>query len=121
MDFAYRIVFWGDEIEEIESFDPIPVIGIEIWKLTIYPANIFVTSKNRMQKALYQIQDDLFKQVDYFRENGKELEAKRLEERVSYDLEMMQELGYCSGIENYSRYFDGRLPGSTFLPAGLFS
>jgi excinuclease ABC subunit B len=81
-------------------------------QMTIYPANIFVTSQDKMREALVEIQDDLIKQCGYFRENGKELEAKRLEDRVSYDIEMMRELGYCSGIENYSRYFDGRTSGS---------
>ncbi len=111
-DYAYRIVFWGDEIEEISSFDPVGGMTIEIMEnAAIYPANIFVTTRNRMQQALYQIQDDMNKQVDFFRENGKHLEAKRLKDRVTYDLEMIQELGYCPGIENYSRYFDGRPPG----------
>jgi excinuclease ABC subunit B len=111
-DYAYRIVFWGDVIEEISSFDPVGGRTIEIMEnAAIYPANIFVTTKNRMQQALYQIQDDMNKQVDFFRENGKHLEAKRLKDRVTYDLEMLQELGYCPGIENYSRYFDGRPPG----------
>ena len=112
-DYAYRIVFWGDVIERISfSFDPIGGMTIEIMEnAAIYPANIFVTTKNRMQQALYQIQDDMNKQVDFFRENGKHMEAKRLKDRVTYDLEMLQELGYCPGIENYSRYFDGRPPG----------
>jgi excinuclease ABC subunit B len=113
MDIAYRIIFWGDKIETIESFDPQSGHKFETCEnLTVYPANIFVTSKEKMNKALYEIQDDLNRHVSYFRENGKEFEAKRLEERVTYDLEMMRELGYCSGIENYSRYFDGRVPGS---------
>lgn len=113
MDIAYRIIFWGDKIETIESFDPLTGHKFETCdNLSVYPANIFVTSKDKMNKALYEIQDDLHKHVSYFREIGKEYEAKRLEERVSYDLEMMRELGYCSGIENYSRYFDGRVPGS---------
>lgn len=112
-DIALRIVFYGDEIEEIESFHPIDGDTIERLDDTIiYPANIFVTSQDTMKKALTDIQDDLFKQVLYFKENGKQLEAKRLEDRVTYDIEMMRELGYCSGIENYSRYFDGRSPGS---------
>ncbi len=111
-DYAYRIVFWGDVIEEISSFDPVGGMTIEIMEnAAIYPANIFVTTRNRMQQALYQIQDDMNRQVDFFRENGKHLEAKRLKDRVTYDLEMLQELGYCPGIENYSRYFDGRPPG----------
>jgi excinuclease ABC subunit B len=113
MDIAYRIIFWGDKIETIESFDPQSGHKFETCEnLTVYPANIFVTSRDKMNKSLYDIQDDLNRHISYFRENGKEFEAKRLEERVNYDLEMMRELGYCSGIENYSRYFDGRVPGS---------
>jgi excinuclease ABC subunit B len=112
-DIAYRIFFFGDEIENIESFDPASGRKIEETEsLFIYPANIFVTSQDKMKSAIHEIQDDLFKQVAYFREIGKEYEAKRLEDRVTYDMEMMKELGYCSGIENYSRYFDGRSPGS---------
>ncbi|MBU1012705.1 MAG: excinuclease ABC subunit UvrB [Bacteroidetes bacterium] len=112
-DICYRIVFWGDEIEELETFDPVTgksILSME--DMTIYPANIFVTSKDKMIQSIYNIQDDLVKQVAYFKEIGKNLEAKRLEDRVTYDLEMMRELGYCSGIENYSRYFDGRDTGS---------
>jgi excinuclease ABC subunit B len=113
LDYAFRIIFFGDEIESIESIDPVNGARIDsIESLAIYPANIFVTSKEKMKQAIYEIQDDLMKQVAYFREIGKEYEAKRLEERVSYDIEMMRELGYCSGIENYSRYFDGRASGS---------
>jgi excinuclease ABC subunit B len=113
LDIAYRIVFYGNEIESLESFDPITGRRIDQFDhLTIYPANIFVTSQDKMREALVEIQDDLIRQCAYFRENGKELEAKRLEDRVSYDIEMMRELGYCSGIENYSRYFDGRTSGS---------
>jgi excinuclease ABC subunit B len=112
-DLAYRIVFWGDEVEEISSFDPVSGSTIEqLDTAVIYPANMFVTTKERMQLAIRQIQDDLVKQVDFFNENGKPVEAKRILERVEYDLEMMRELGFCSGIENYSRYFDGRLPGT---------
>jgi len=112
-DIAFRFVFWGDEIEEIFSFDPISGGIIEnLEQAIIYPASIFVTTKERMQLSIRQIQDDLVKQIAFFQENGKPLEAKRIQERVEYDLEMMRELGYCSGIENYSRYFDGRLPGS---------
>jgi excinuclease ABC subunit B len=103
----------GNEVESIESFDPLTGRRIEQMELmTLYPANIFVTSQDKMRESLVEIQDDLIKQCAYFRENGKELEAKRLEDRVSYDIEMMRELGYCSGIENYSRYFDGRTSGS---------
>jgi excinuclease ABC subunit B len=113
LDTAVRIIFFGDEVELIESFDPLTGTRFEMMdQLTLYPANIFVTSQDKMKQALYEIQDDMRKQVDYFREIGKNLEAKRLEDRVTYDIEMMRELGYCSGIENYSRYFDGRLPGS---------
>jgi excinuclease ABC subunit B len=113
LDFAFRIIFFGDEIESIESIDPINGTRMEtVENLSIYPANIFVTSKDKMKQAIYAIQDDMMKQVTYFKEIGKEFEAKRLEERVSYDIEMMRELGYCSGIENYSRYFDGRASGS---------
>ncbi|MGB5691324.1 MAG: excinuclease ABC subunit UvrB [Flavobacteriaceae bacterium] len=112
-DHAYRIHFFGDEIEEIESFDPYKNKVLETYEhLNIYPANIFVTSPDILQNAIHQIQDDLVKQVDYFKEIGKPLEAKRLEERTNFDLEMIRELGYCSGIENYSRYLDGREPGT---------
>ena len=112
-DIAFRIVFWGDDIEEIYSFDPVGGGTIESLDLAvIYPANMFVTTKERMQLAIRQIQDDLVKQVDFFKEIGKPLEAKRILERVEYDLEMMRELGYCPGVENYSRYFDGRVAGS---------
>ena len=112
-DHAYRIHFFGDEIEEIESFDPYKNKVLETYEnLNIYPANIFVTSPDILQNAIYQIQDDLVAQVNYFKEIGKPLEAKRLEERTNFDLEMIRELGYCSGIENYSRYLDGREPGT---------
>ena len=111
-DEAYRIHFFGDEIEEIESFDIKTSAVIEKFEnLMIYPANMFVTSPDVLQNAIWEIQQDMVKQVDYFKEIGKHLEAKRLEERVNFDLEMIRELGYCSGIENYSRYLDGRLPG----------
>ncbi|AWK04915.1 excinuclease ABC subunit B [Flavobacterium crocinum] len=112
-DDAYRIHFFGDEIEEIESFDVKTSQVIEKFqRLTIYPANMFVTSPEVLQGAIWQIQQDLVKQVDYFKEIGKHLEAKRLEERTNFDLEMIRELGYCSGIENYSRYLDGREAGT---------
>ncbi|RXM45380.1 excinuclease ABC subunit UvrB [Flavobacterium sp. YO12] len=112
-DDAYRIHFFGDEIEEIEAFDPKTSQVIEKFKrLTIYPANMFVTSPEVLQGTLWEIQQDLVKQVDYFKEIGKHLEAKRLEERTNFDLEMIRELGYCSGIENYSRYLDGREAGT---------
>ena len=112
-DDAFRIHFFGDEIEEIESFDTKTAKVIERFeKLTIYPANMFVTSPDVLQNAIWEIQQDLVKQVDYFKEIGKHLEAKRLEERTNFDLEMIRELGYCSGIENYSRYLDGREAGT---------
>lgn len=112
-DIAYRIHFFGDEIEEIEALDPTNQSVIENYdRLTIYPANMFVTSPDILQNAIHQIQDDLVKQIGYFNEIGRPLEAKRLEERTTFDLEMMRELGYCSGIENYSRYLDGRAPGT---------
>ncbi len=112
-DHAYRIILWGDEVESIETFDPVHGHKLDqpdVMKL--YPANIFVTSQEKMKEAFINIQRDLRKQADYFFQEGKSLEAKRLEDRVSYDLEMMRELGYCPGIENYSRYFDGRPPGA---------
>ena len=112
-DDAFRIHFFGDEIEEIESFDLKTAQVIERFEqLTIYPANMFVTSPDVLQDAIWEIQQDLVKQVDYFKEIGKHLEAKRLEERTNFDLEMIRELGYCSGIENYSRYLDGRQAGT---------
>ncbi|WP_339838371.1 excinuclease ABC subunit UvrB [uncultured Maribacter sp.] len=112
-DHAYRIHFFGDEIEEIEAFDPFNNSIIEVYEtLTIYPANMFVTSKDVLQNAIHSIQDDLVKQINYFKDIAKPLEAKRLEERTNFDLEMIRELGYCSGIENYSRYLDGREPGT---------
>jgi excinuclease ABC subunit B len=112
-DDAFRIHFFGDEIEDIESFDLKTSRVIERFEqLTIYPANMFVTSPDTLQSAIWEIQQDLVKQVDYFKETGKHLEAKRLEERTNFDLEMIRELGYCSGIENYSRYLDGREAGT---------
>ena len=112
-DNAFRIHFFGDEIEDIEAFDPLTNEIIEKYEqLNIYPANMFVTSQDVLQNAIKDIQDDLLKQVEYFKEIGKHLEAKRLEERTNFDLEMIKELGYCSGIENYSRYLDQRLPGT---------
>ena len=110
-DVAFKIHFFGDEIEEIESFDPIENQLLEKFdNVTLFPANMFVTSPDILQNAITQIQDDLVKQVDYFNTNGSFLEAKRLHERTEFDLEMIRELGYCSGIENYSRYLDGRDP-----------
>ena len=112
-DIAFKIHFFGDEIELIEAFDPLSNKKIERYeKVNIFPANIFVTSPDTLQNAIYQIQEDLVKQVEYFKNCGKFLEAKRLEERTEFDLEMIKELGYCSGIENYSRYLDGRSPGT---------
>jgi len=112
-DIAYKVHFFGDEIELIEAFDPINNSRLEQYeKVNIYPANIFVTSPEILQNAIQQIQEDLVKQVNYFKEIGKHLEAKRLLERTEFDLEMIRELGYCSGIENYSRYLDGRNPGT---------
>ncbi|MFI5218817.1 MAG: excinuclease ABC subunit UvrB [Bacteroidia bacterium] len=108
-DFAYRVTFFGDEVDELESIDPVSGKRIEtVEHIAIFPANIFVTDQKRQLKALWQIQEDMVKQVEYFKSTGKHLEAKRLEDRVTFDLEMIRELGYCSGIENYSRYFDGR-------------
>ncbi len=112
-DHAFKIHFYGDEIEAIEVFDPLTgTIKENFEQLTIYPANMFATSPEVLQNAIHQIQDDLTAQLDYFKEIGKHLEAKRLEERTNFDLEMIRELGYCSGIENYSRYIDGRAPGT---------
>ncbi len=112
-DIAVRIIFFGDQIEEIYTFDPESNHRLEnMDDFIIYPANIFVTTRDRINQAISKIQDDLVRQVTYFNEIGKREEAKRLEQRVSYDLEMIKELGYCSGIENYSRYFDGRQSGT---------
>ena len=112
-DIAYKLHFFGDEIEEIESFDPIENTILEKFdKVNFFPANMFVTSPDILQNAIHSIQEDMVKQVDYFTEMGSFLEAKRLQERTEFDLEMIRELGYCSGIENYSRYLDGRAPGS---------
>lgn len=112
-DHILRVVFWDDEIDSIEEVDPISgstIAPYEAYK--IYPANLFMTTKESTLQAIHQIEDDLTKQVDYFKEIGKPYEAKRLYERVTYDMEMLRELGHCSGIENYSRYFDGREPGT---------
>jgi excinuclease ABC subunit B len=112
-DYSVRISFFGDEIESIETFDDKNGFVIKQFdSFTIYPANIFVTAPDTMQNAMQAIQDDMVKHVAFLKSEGKDLEAKRIEERVNYDLEMMRELGYCSGIENYSRYMDGRLPGT---------
>jgi excinuclease ABC subunit B len=112
-DLALRIVFFGDEIEELHTIEPSTGKKLQQHDNTaIFPANLFITSQGRQLKAIFDIQGDLVNQAAYFRENGKPLEAKRLEDRVTFDLEMIRELGYCSGIENYSRYFDGRKPGA---------
>ena len=112
-DYAIRVVFWGDDIEEIKSFDPESGRTItELDQAILYPATMFVTTQERLHSAIREIQDDLVKQIDYFKEIGKHFEAKRIQERVEYDMEMMKELGYCQGIENYSRYFDKRAAGT---------
>lgn len=112
-DQAVRVVFFGDQIEEILTFDPVDGKRLDVLnEYIIYPANIFVTTRERINQAISQIQNDLVRQTAHFNEIGRKEEAKRLEQRVSYDLEMIKELGYCSGIENYSRYFDGRNPGT---------
>lgn len=112
-DFMVRVIFWGDEIESIETIDPISGNTLGVYQeYNIYPANLFVTTKERIDNAIGEIDLDLGRQVEFFKEIGKPYEAKRLYERVSYDLEMIRELGHCSGIENYSRYFDGRPPGT---------
>jgi excinuclease ABC subunit B len=113
VDYCVRIMFFGDEIESIETFDAASNTVIARHdSFTVFPANLFVTAPDTLKNAMFSIEEDMRKQVDFFQEQGKVLEAKRLEERVKFDLEMLQELGYCSGIENYSRYFDGRTPGS---------
>jgi len=112
-DIAVRVEFFGDQIEEINTFDPVDGRKLDLLnEYIIYPANIFVTTRERINMAVGEIQDDLVRQVTHFNDIGKKEEAKRLEQRVLYDLEMIKELGYCSGIENYSRYFDGRRPGT---------
>lgn len=112
-DYIVRVIFWGDEIESIESVDPLTGTTIErLNSYRIFPANLFVTTKERIFRAVDEIQIDLGKQVEFFQSIGQPLEAKRIYERVTYDVEMIKEIGYCSGIENYSRYFDGRLPGT---------
>ncbi|MFN8297095.1 MAG: excinuclease ABC subunit UvrB [Chitinophagales bacterium] len=111
-DYAYRITFWGDEVEELESFDPVSGKRIEkMQDIAIFPANIYIAPRDQLQTIIHEIQDELKAHVEYFNKTGKQLEAKRLEERVNFDLEMIRELGYCSGIENYSRFFDRRHPG----------
>jgi len=111
-DYGYRITFWGDEVEELESFDPVSGKRIEKMKdIAIFPANIYIAPRDQLPTIINEIQDELKAHVDYFNATGKQLEAKRLDERVNFDLEMIRELGYCSGIENYSRFFDRRNPG----------
>ncbi len=112
-DFAYRFIFWGDEIESIQRIDP--VTGMKQSEeriITIFPANLFVTGKDQLQVAIKEIQDDMVAQVQFFEDERRFLEAKRLKERTEFDVEMIREIGYCSGVENYSRYFDRRTPGS---------
>ena len=118
-DIAVRVEFFGDQIEEINTFEPLDGHKLDLLsEYIIYPANIFVTTRERINLAVSDIQDDLVRQVTHFNEIGKKEEAKRLEQRVLYDLEMIKELGYCSGIENYSRYFDGQTTRyKTFLPS----
>lgn len=112
-DFAYRFIFWGDEIESIQRIDPITGEKQSDERIiTIFPANLFVTGKDQLQVAIKEIQDDMVEQVQYFEDERRFLEAKRLKERTEFDLEMIREIGYCSGVENYSRYFDRRNPGS---------
>lgn len=111
-DFAIRIIFWGDEIEEIQTIDPHSGKKIKTEdKVAIFPANLFVTGKDSLQSAIRQIQDDMVTQIKQFESDGRQIEAERIQERTEFDIEMMRELGYCSGIENYSRYFDRRMPG----------
>ena len=113
VDYGYRITFFGDDVEEIESFEP--ETGKRIGTMdtaAIFPANLYIAPKNQMQQIIYEIQDEMNAQVDYFKRIGKHIEAQRIKERVNYDLEMIQELGYCSGIENYSRFLDRRQPGA---------
>ena len=112
-DTGYRVEFWGDEIETLKSIHPVSGHTMEeMEEMVIFPANIFITSRNRIKSAIEEIQDDLVRQIDFFKQHGKLIEAQRIEERVTYDLEMIRELGYCPGIENYSRYFDGRAAGT---------
>ncbi len=111
-DFAFRFIFFGDEVESIETIDPTTSDTIaEQEEVTLFPANLFITPKDKVHDAIRHIQDDLVREAQAFRDCGKEMEAKRLEQRVTYDMEMIKEIGYCPGIENYSRYFDGRNEG----------
>ncbi len=112
-DFAYRFIFWGDEIESIQRIDPVSGLKQSDERIvTIFPANLFVTGKDQLQVAIREIQDDMVAQVQFFEDERRFLEAKRLKERTEFDVEMIREIGYCSGVENYSRYFDRRQPGS---------
>jgi excinuclease ABC subunit B len=112
-DFAFRITFWGDEIESLETIDPVTGKRITAEEtITIYPANLFVTAKDTINQAIYEIQDDMVAQIQLFQDEGRNLEAKRIKERTEFDIEMIKELGYCPGVENYSRYFDRRNAGS---------
>jgi excinuclease ABC subunit B len=127
-DQAVRVIFFGDQIEEISSFDPADGSRLDVLnEYIVYPANIFVTTRERINQAIQEIQADLAKQIVHFNDIGRREEAKRLEQRVRYDIEMIKELGYCSGIENYSRYFDGRSPGTRpfclldFFPDGFYN
>jgi excinuclease ABC subunit B len=113
VDYGYRITFFGDEVEEIESFEPETGKRIGVMEnAAIFPANLYIAPRDQMQQIMYEIQDEMTAQVEYFKKIGKHIEAQRIKERVSYDLEMIQELGYCSGIENYSRFLDRRKPGA---------
>jgi excinuclease ABC subunit B len=112
-DYGYRVTFFGDEIEEIESIDVVTGKRIGVMEnVAIFPANLYVAPKDILQQVLYEIQDEMQAQVSYFKNGGKLIEAQRLKERVEYDVEMIRELGYCNGIENYSRFFDRRVPGT---------
>ena len=112
-DTLLRVAFWGDEVEEIEEVDPVTGATTgQADEYKIYPANLFMTTKESTLKAIHQIEDDLRERVEWFEKEGQMLEAKRLQERVTYDMEMLRELGHCAGIENYSRYFDNRAPGT---------
>ena len=112
-DHLLRIIFWGDEVDSIEEVDPISGVTVANFdEYKIYPANLFMTTKEATLRAIHDIEDDLHKQVQWFEEQGRSFEARRIQERVTYDMEMIRELGHCSGIENYSRYFDGRAAGT---------
>ena len=121
MDYGYRVVFFGDEIEAIERIETESGKRIEtIEHAAIFPANLYVAPKDRMKGVLRQIEDELHEQEEYFEKEARYIEAKRIKERVTFDLEMMRELGYCNGVENYSRFFDGRQPGTRpFCSSGL--